>query len=131
MGEWDARIWIALVGMIGGAITVLGAILRSAIKGRATSEAAAQKSAASALWADADRMRDHVFARLNAQETRLGSLQAQLDGAREALLDARGEIASLRAELDQERIARVAAESRERALKDELDELLRALRAGR
>jgi septal ring factor EnvC (AmiA/AmiB activator) len=129
--EWGAQIWVAIVGATGGAITVIVGAWRAIARSRVDGAVRREQSALDALLADADRMRDLVVARLDTQQTRLDSLQAQLDGARETNLELRARLAELEGAVASERRLREAAEARETALATELQELRRQLRTMR
>jgi chromosome segregation ATPase len=132
----EAQLWVGLIGGAVGLLTAIVGVWRRAVAARGKRAQVAEKNTAnqvqtalSALLEDADKSRDYVMARLNSQETRLASLQAQLDGARDSLRELRAENMSLQAQLaateqsaSTERAARRQSDVRTAELAAKLDE---------
>lgn len=131
MDEWGAQLWIAVVGAVAGAVTVIVTAWRVITRAKVDGSVKREQSALDALLADANRMRDMVVSRLDSQQTRLDSLQAQLEAAREVNLELRGKVAELEGAIAAERDLRERAEGRATALGQELHELQRQLRTMR
>jgi septal ring factor EnvC (AmiA/AmiB activator) len=141
MPEIGPQLWVGLIGGAVGLLTAIVAVWKTAVAARGKRAKAAEESTAthvqtalSALLTDADKSRDYVMARLDSQETRLASLTAQLEAARDSLRELRAENMALKAQLavteERARIRDVAAkeaEAREAASRRELDEMRRAI----
>jgi phage shock protein A len=125
VGEWDAQVWVAVLGAVGGLATVIVGAWRTVARRRTEDRGKRDGRALDALLSDADRMRDHVVERLGHQQTRLDSLQVQLDAARDVSAELRGRSTLLEASLAEEQARRKSAEARAAALARELVDLRR------
>jgi chromosome segregation ATPase len=125
MQEWDAQLWIAVVGAIGGALTVIVGAWRAIARRRTEGRETRDGRALDALLSDADRMRDIVVQRLDTQQKRLDALQGQLDAARDASAELRSRSTMLETTLAEEQARRKSAEARATALARELADLRR------